>query len=83
MRTTIDLPDDLFRRAKATAALQGKSLKELVASVLEKGLPREAEKFGHDEPFPIEIRNLDARFFPKTNADIFELLDSEDDRTLG
>jgi hypothetical protein len=31
MRTTIDLPDDLFRQAKARAALQGRSLKELVA----------------------------------------------------
>jgi hypothetical protein len=28
---TIDLPDDLFRKAKARAALQGRSLKELVA----------------------------------------------------
>jgi hypothetical protein len=30
MRTTIDLPDELFRRAKAEAALRGRKLKDLV-----------------------------------------------------
>jgi hypothetical protein len=30
MRTTIDLPDDLFRRAKAEAALRGRKLKDLI-----------------------------------------------------
>ena len=38
MRTTVDLPDDLFRRAKATAALRGMKLKDLIASCLEDGL---------------------------------------------
>lgn len=38
MRTTIDLPDDLFRRVKAVAALRGLKLKELVASLVEGGL---------------------------------------------
>jgi hypothetical protein len=30
MRTTIEIPDALFREAKARAALEGRSLKELV-----------------------------------------------------
>ena len=30
MRTTVDLPDELFRRAKAAAALRGRKFKELV-----------------------------------------------------
>jgi hypothetical protein len=30
MRTTIDLPDDLLRRAKSEAALSGRKLKDLV-----------------------------------------------------
>jgi hypothetical protein len=30
MNTTIDLPDDLYRRAKAEAALRGRRLKDLV-----------------------------------------------------
>jgi hypothetical protein len=30
MRTTVDLPDDLFRQAKAKAAMEGISLRELI-----------------------------------------------------
>lgn len=30
MKTTVDLPDELFRRAKAEAALRGRKLKDLV-----------------------------------------------------
>ena len=30
MRTTVDIPDELFRRAKSKAALQGRKLKDLV-----------------------------------------------------
>jgi hypothetical protein len=35
MRTTIDIPDQLLRLAKAEAALRGTSLKQLVAEALE------------------------------------------------
>lgn len=42
MRTTIDLPDDLFRRAKATAALRGIKLKDLIGRFIEVGLRDEA-----------------------------------------
>ncbi|WP_131990067.1 hypothetical protein [Chthoniobacter flavus] len=40
MRTTVDLPDALLRRAKAQAALQGQALKDLVAAALELFLER-------------------------------------------
>ncbi|HEX5321636.1 MAG TPA: hypothetical protein VFW46_20930 [Stellaceae bacterium] len=30
MRTTVDLPDELFRRAKSEAALRGKKLRDLI-----------------------------------------------------
>jgi hypothetical protein len=36
MRTTVDLPGELYRRAKAEAALRGRNLKDLV----EEGLRR-------------------------------------------
>ena len=35
MRTTIDIPDQLLRRARAVASLQGKSLKVFVTEALE------------------------------------------------
>lgn len=40
MKTTIDLPDPLFRRAKATAATQGISLKAFITSAVESSLER-------------------------------------------
>jgi plasmid stability protein len=38
MRTSLDLPDPLFRHLKARAALEGRSLRELVVLLLERGL---------------------------------------------
>ena len=38
MRTTIDLSDDLFRRAKVEAALRGRKLKDLVEDGLRRVL---------------------------------------------
>ena len=34
MKTTVDLPDELHRRAKAAAALRGRKFRELVAEGL-------------------------------------------------
>ncbi|HKK18445.1 MAG TPA: hypothetical protein VJ952_07160 [Opitutales bacterium] len=38
MKTTINLPDPLFRRAKATAAQRGTSMKALFTRAIEKDL---------------------------------------------
>lgn len=38
MKTTIDLPDPIFRRAKATAAVQGISLKSYISKAVEQSL---------------------------------------------
>lgn len=38
MRTTLDLPDNLFRQAKAKAAVEGTTLKELLTRYVELGL---------------------------------------------
>ena len=45
MRTTLDLPDELFRQVKATAALKGATIKELLTRYVERGL-RQAETSG-------------------------------------
>jgi hypothetical protein len=42
MRTTIDMPDDLFRRTKATAALAGETIKEFVTAAVRERLERQA-----------------------------------------
>ncbi|MBV8456476.1 MAG: hypothetical protein JO122_07660 [Acetobacteraceae bacterium] len=46
MRTTIDLPDELYRRAKAEAALRGRKFKDLV----QEGLRRVLEASEPERP---------------------------------
>jgi hypothetical protein len=41
MKTTLEISDDLFRRAKATAALRGESLKDFVAEALQAHLEQQ------------------------------------------
>ena len=61
MRTTINLPDPLFRRAKATAAMRGVSLKDLVITALERETEPEAPPPvpGKKRPFPtIHLKHM-------------------------
>lgn len=44
MKTTVDLPDELYRRAKAEAALRGRKFRELVAEGLVRVLESPAEQ---------------------------------------
>lgn len=86
MRTTIDLPDDLLRRAKATAALRGQKLKDLVASCIELGLasPEAATPtFGHRTPLP-EFACLSGKpVRALSNAQIEDILTQEELRHHG
>ena len=50
MKTTLDIPDDLFRAAKATAALRGTTLRQLVTDTLRQGLKSGAGKRRGGEP---------------------------------
>ena len=59
MKTTVDLPEELIRRAKAEAALSGRKLRELVAESLRLrlGMKQEA-KPAAGTPVPL-LRNFD------------------------
>lgn len=51
MKTTIEIPDPLFRKAKARAAERGKSLKEFVTEALQEKLAgRGAQDGGSAQP---------------------------------
>jgi hypothetical protein len=41
MKTTLEIPDDLFRQAKATASLRGESLKDFFTEALQTHLERQ------------------------------------------
>jgi hypothetical protein len=54
MRTTIDIPDELYREAKARAALDGVKLKDLFTEALREKLRAPAPKARrHRTKFPI------------------------------
>ena len=82
MKTTIEIPDLLFRKAKSQAAERGQSLKELVTEALQ-------EKLGPSKTRPGEpawmqgfgklrrLRNETARVQAKI-AEAFEEIEPED-----
>ncbi|NCC38651.1 MAG: hypothetical protein EOM21_04260 [Gammaproteobacteria bacterium] len=83
MRTTLDLPDETFRRLKAQAALRGMKLKELVAQFIERGLAAGTNapaSLSERPPLPVAIpRDPDAPLTPAlTNAQLAAILDAED-----
>lgn len=81
MRTTIDLPQDLLRQAKATAALRGVSLKDLITEFVSKGLSEakpEPKRLGMSGPPPVCIDAGRFTNLPSTNAEIEALFLEED-----
>jgi hypothetical protein len=81
MRTTIDLPDELFRQAKARAALHGMKLKDLITRFVEQGLgqgvPRSTASRRRSE-LPV-VRAATGRTLPSlTNADLYRILEEEE-----
>lgn len=83
MRTTLDLPDETFRKLKAEAALRGYKLKELVAQLIERGLnegplPPAAKQPRRIYAIPI-ARGADGTVTPAlSNAQIQAMLDDDD-----
>jgi len=53
MRTTVDLPEPLFRRTKAVAALRGSTLKELIIQAVEKEVSGSGPQSGKRLKLPL------------------------------
>lgn len=86
MRTTVDLPDELFRQAKAKAALDGLKLKDLITRFVEQGL-REAPPpttllRRQRSKLPVARAATGSTLPDLSNADIQRILD-EDEVTGG
>jgi hypothetical protein len=84
MKTTLEIPDALFRRAKSKAAERGQSLKQLVTEALEeklagpvggapRGEPGWMQGFGKLRRLRTETRRIQARI-----DDQFEVIEPED-----
>ncbi len=80
MKTTLEIPDPLFRKAKAAAAARGQTLKQLVNEALRdklkepqaEGEPPWLKYFGSMKEHSAELRRIDAAI-----EEQFERIDSE------
>ncbi|MDX2080314.1 MAG: hypothetical protein SFU53_05975 [Terrimicrobiaceae bacterium] len=81
MKTTLDIPDTVFRQAKATAALRGISLRQLVTEALREkfadpgkpATPAWMAGFGELADLRQETQAIDAAIRKE-----FDVLDAED-----
>ena len=79
MRTTIDLPDDLFRQAKARAALDGIKLKELITRLVAVGLQQRHLAPRHTTRSPLPALPRSGRVIQAPSArELNRLLDEEE-----
>ena len=84
MKTTIEIPDPLFRRVKSKAAERGQTLKEFVAEALHEKLASNARDVRPGEPAWMEgfgklrrLRNETARVQARID-EAFEHIEPED-----
>jgi hypothetical protein len=69
MRTTVDLPDPLFRQVKWVAALRGSTLKEFIQDALQQAVASDTRVRRHKVRLPL-IRSKHPGTLRLTNADI-------------
>ncbi|MEK0432376.1 MAG: hypothetical protein RL700_583 [Pseudomonadota bacterium] len=83
MRTTLDLPDPLFKHLKTRAALEGRTLRELVIELVEKGLTARNTVNMQQRFQARPVVGASATMPPSaealTNAKLFELINRDDD----
>jgi hypothetical protein len=72
MRTTIDIPDALYRKLKGKAASEGRSVKELVLRGVEEQLHSKPRKTGRRRPPVIESSRPGS--LDLDNAKIYEII---------
>ena len=73
MRTTIDIPDPIYRRLKSRAAREGSSAKQLILRGVEQILRGKPGKFGKRVKLPI-IRSKRPGTLHLDNARIYEII---------
>ena len=81
MRTTLELPDDVFRQVKARAALKGSTIKELVTQYVENGLRQPDSlpmRAAGRSPLPVIKRGR--RVIAPVTAAVMARLDQDEDR---
>jgi hypothetical protein len=81
MRTTLDLPDALFRELKSRAALRGLKMKDLLAELVADGLRASGPRAAPTRRSPLPVARqagCGPRIPARRNAELQRLLDAED-----
>ena len=84
MKTTIEIPDPLFRRAKSRAAERGQTLKQLVTEALQEKLAPRTGKAGAVDPEWMQgfgkLRRLrkETKRIQARVDEVFEVIEPED-----
>ncbi len=81
VRTTVDLPDELFRQVKAKAALEGTTLKQMLRQYIQRGLCQAASlagKSGARSRLPVLPRR-GGRRVPNLTPELQAKLEQKDD----
>ena len=76
MKTTLELPDTLFRKAKATAAARGQSLKDLFTEALHEKLAAPNRRSSAQEP-PWMSGFGELKQLSKETVRLLQVIDSE------
>lgn len=81
MRTTIDLPDELYRTLKARAALAGLSVKQVLQRFIEQGLqaPVEVRLQTERKSAPPVIIPPRGRPVPASTREMVQRIEAEED----
>jgi hypothetical protein len=73
MRTTVDIPDQMYRRLKGRAAREGRSAKELILRGVEQILADERRTSGRRVSLPL-VRSKRPGSVSLDNARIYEVI---------
>lgn len=73
MRTTVDIPDPVYRRLKVKAAREGRSAKELILRGVEQVLKAEPQRSGRRVKLPI-VRSKRPGSMSLDNDKIYDIL---------
>ena len=86
MKTTLDLPDDLFIAAKSVAARRRTTLKDLVAKSLRREIGLDQlEALAPDSPFEegplgiLRLKKIDPAMTPEAYRAMIDRIEQEDD----
>lgn len=77
MRTTIDIPDSVFREIKARAALQGRSLKDWILGAVQAEL-RESGKTAKGVRISLPLVKSKEKTYRVSPDQLAEILEEED-----